>query len=136
MKVSTTAVTLGLCCALAALSGCATKESKRCDHTGSETFTVQISVTGNRNEKPKVDKEEISACHRDNIAFESATGDFDFVIEFIDDTPFKAKKIKSDRGKAKKEVKFKPKKDEKKFKYEVTVDGYPKLDPYIIIKKR
>ena len=133
MKVSTIFLTSGLLCALLTMPGCAKKEMDRCDHTEPQVFKVKITVSGNKNEKPKVDKETVHACHQDDIVFEGNVDDFSIV--FKEESPFK-KNLGSMRGKAIGKVEVSPSKKPLKYKYDVVVPGYPVLDPFIIIRTK
>ena len=134
MKLHAILLTSGLLCTLAIMPGCAKKDMNRCDHAEPQIFTVKISVTGNKNDKPKVDKETVTACYKDDIVFEGNVDDFSIV--FKEGTPFKGKSLGSMRGRAIGKVEVNPGNKPSRYKYDVVVPGYPVLDPYIIIRTK
>ena len=133
MKATRLFISSGAILALATVTGCAKMEMAQCDHDESQIFKVKITVSENKKEKPKVDKETVVACHQDEIVFEGNVNDFS--IEFKEGSPFK-KNLGSMRGKAIGKVAVNPNKKSVRYKYDVVVPGYPTLDPYIIIRTR
>jgi len=125
---------------LLAISGCVGKvpdfnQATRCDHEKSKQFTVNISVSKDKTQEPKVHPESVVACFGDEITFQAAGSEFNFNIEFNKRIPLKGN-LRSVKGVAKTTVSVKPRADEEGYKYAVNVPGYPPRDPWIRIVTR
>lgn len=121
------------------VSGCDYKKGgvdiAGCDHTQPESFTIKITAGENKSKPPTVDMKTVVACQEDKIVFVATDFDSSFDIVFTKGSPF-GRNLSSSNGTVTAQVKANPKANEKRFKYNVIVQGQPELDPWIIIKRR
>lgn len=120
--------------------------TERCKHEGSKIVSAKVIVGNDRTKKPRVDPTNpIIACFEDDIAFTGENEDdgnakVGFEILFKGDSPFdrniNSGDLDGSNGEATGKVKTKPRKRQVVFEYDVKVEGYPVLDPRIIITPR